>query len=53
MIKIIISKGPIKTPKGQKKVNTTLFVGVPGTAFPFTSVLPAATGIVMPRTIMV
>ena len=52
MIKNIIAKAPIKTPKGPKKVNTTLFAVVLGTAFPYTSDPPAAMEIVMPRIIM-
>ena len=53
MIKNIIRKVRIKTPRVQKKENTTLFVGGPGTAFPFISDPPAAMEIVMPRIIMV
>ena len=53
MIKNIIKKAPIKTPKDQKKGNTTLFAGEPGTAFPFIFDHQAAMGIVTPRIITV
>ena len=41
-----------KARKGQKKVNTTLFVGGHGTVFQYTFALQAATVIVMQKTIM-
>ena len=52
-IKNIIQKGPIKTPNEQKRGNTTLFAGEPGTAFPFIFDHQAAMEIVTPRIITV
>jgi hypothetical protein len=53
MIKNIIQKVTIKTPKDQKKGNIMLFVEEPGTAFPFIFDPQVAMGIVTPKIITV